>query len=336
MTRPTRSSAIISDDTFQSVGDTLMSFRTPLLLSHERPDPDALGCLLAMRSVLAAVGRHPVAVLYEPCPRRYEFLPEVDQLQSWDRVRDQLACDCVLVLDTCAVQQVRPAIDFIRGCGLPVFAVDHHVTRDLDVHHALIDEHTAAASLIVYRWAQVMGWPVSVPAATALLAGIIGDTGWFRFDNTDADTLRAAADLLDAGVDLDWLHQQLHQNEPPSTIRLRAAALSAVRFYRDDAIAVVPITGQMYADTGAAPADSENLVNEPLAVGTVQASVVLVEMSGGLVKCSFRSKGAIDVAAIARSFGGGGHVRAAGARIEGTLATAEQRVVARLSAAISA
>lgn len=318
---------IVTDELLRSVGRALASHQTPLILSHERPDPDALGCLIAMNSVLRQLGKRPIATLFEPCPRRYRFLPEIDQLVQFDEVVAGLSCDCILIVDTCAAQQIRPAVQYVNQSNLPKFVVDHHITRDLAIDHLLIDETASAASLVVYRWIKAMDWPLSTSAATALLAGIIGDTGWFRFDNTDASTLRIAADLLEIGVDLDWLHQKLHQSEPASTLRLRAAALGALRFHRNETIATVPMSKQLFADTGAAGADAENIVNEALCVESVRASVVLVEMEGGLIKCSFRSKGDIDVAAVARSFGGGGHARAAGARIEGSLEDVEQKVV---------
>lgn len=326
----------ISDEQFRAAGDALLAHRAPLLISHERPDPDALGCLLGLHAILTSLGKKPTAVLYDQCPRRYRFLPGADQLAVWSDIASSVDCDSIVVLDTCASQQIGPIIDFYRQSSAPKFVVDHHITRDLPVDHQLIDESAAAASLIVHRWASVMNWTISQPAAAALLAGIIGDTGWFRFDNTDASTLRTAADLLGLGVDLDWLHQNLHQSEPASTLRLRGAALGAIRFYRSDSIAIIPITSATFEQCGADRSDAENLVNEPLSVRAVRASVLVVEMPDGLIKCSFRSKGDIDVAAIARGFGGGGHARAAGARIEGTIEDVEQLVVQRLTDALNA
>lgn len=326
----------ITDDQFRTVGEALLAHRSPLLVSHERPDPDALGCLLGMHSILASLGKNPTAVLYDQCPRRYRFLPGADRLVIWSDIASIVNCDSILVLDTCASQQISPIVEFYRKSAVPKFVVDHHITRDLPVDHRLIDESAAAASLIVHRWATTMNWTISQPAAAALLAGVIGDTGWFRFDNTDASTLRTAGDLLDLGVDLDWLHQNLHQSEPASTLRLRAAALGAMRFHRGDSIAIIPIASATFDDCGADRSDGENLVNEPLSVKSVRASVLLVEMPDGLIKCSFRSKGDIDVAAIARGFGGGGHARAAGARIEGTIENVEQLVVDRLTQALDA
>lgn len=320
-------------DHYQHAGQMIQQWQRPVLITHVRPDGDALGCLIAMSEFLRGLGQSPTAMIYEPCPQKYRFLRGADDLRVCPNATDTAfaSADGVLILDTCTYNQLEPVADWLKNCRIPRIALDHHLTRDDLADLYLVDTSAPAAAWMVFEWSRVMGWPMSAAAAEAIFVGIATDTGWFRFNNTTAPSLRAAADLLDSGVNLDNIAQRIYQCDPLSTFRLHTAALAATEFVLGDRVAIITVPGAMLAASGAASGDTENLVNGPLVIEKVRISAILVDGGDGIVKCSFRSKGELDVARLAAIFGGGGHARAAGARIPGTIESVKAKVIAELS-----
>jgi phosphoesterase RecJ-like protein len=348
---------------FIDAASRVASWRHPLLLTHEKPDGDALGSLVAMRAFLCSQGLQPTALLFDPIPARYELFHRYQPLPILGRdlhLSDLDACDAVIVLDTCAYTQLRPIADWLRAAPQPKLAVDHHATRDDLADFYLVDESAAAACLFLYDWALAAKWTIEVNTAQALFIGMAMDTGWFRHSNTDHRLLIAAADLVARGVRPHELYESLFLRESAARVRLQSAAIATLELLAADRAAVMTLTRRAIADAGATVADTEDIVNEPLRIASVVVSLLLVEHDDGVVRASFRSKppsepGAeatgydaklatldtpacstqtaqpdIDVAALAQSFGGGGHRRASGARIPGPLPDVRRRIVESL------
>ncbi|HNO76901.1 MAG TPA: bifunctional oligoribonuclease/PAP phosphatase NrnA [Phycisphaerae bacterium] len=307
----------------------LISWKCPLLLSHVHPDGDALGCIVGLKAMLASQGRESVAAVYETPSQHQCSLTGVDALHVIsgpdDPVFDRV--DGVVVMDTCAFAQLTPVADWLDKRHVPRIVLDHHTTRDLPADLHLIDTTASSATLMLYRWAKSAGWDISGQAAKAIFEGLATDTGWFRFSNTTAEALRVAADLTELGVDLDETNQRIYNQDPASLLRFSAMALSGLELHDDDSIALLCVTEQMTKDANVTPDDTGYVVNHPLSVASVRVSGLLVDWGNGVTKCSFRSKGRVDVAKLAASFGGGGHVRAAGARIEAPLEKAKLMVL---------
>jgi phosphoesterase RecJ-like protein len=365
---------------FMETARRLASWRRPLLVTHEKPDGDALGSLVAMRALLQSQGTHPTALLFEPIPARYELFnrfPPISILGRDLHLSDLDACDAVVVLDTCAYTQLRPIADWLRAAAKPKLAIDHHVTRDALADSYLADEPAAATCLILYDFARAANWPIDADIAEALFIGMAMDTGWFRHSNTDHRVLAAAADLAARGVRPHQFYESLFLRESPGRVRLLGAAVATMELFAGGQAAVMTLPTQAITDAGATHADTEDIVNEPLRIASVVVSVLLVEHDDGAVRAGFRSKPPpdvpddpecapgpfspageasvaiplspsggegrvrgvqdtllrgearpdIDVAALAQTFGGGGHKRAAGARIPGTLAEVRRSVV---------
>lgn len=318
---------------FQQAASVLQSWQRPLILTHARPDGDALGSVLAMRSILRGLEAAPLTLLFDPVPPTYDFMTDGDPLSVFGQnasETDLNDVDGVVILDTCAYAQLTPLADWLRNTSLPIIAVDHHVTRDLPGDQHLIDTSASAAAMIVYEFARAVGWPLDPPALRALFMGIATDTGWFTFGNTNSRTLETAADMVRSGIDAHDLYRRIYQSEQASKVRLLGAALETLELLDDERVAVMHLTRSAFERYGAQPSDSEGIINEPLRIDSVEVSVLLVESDGGLIRTSFRSKRDTNVAAIAASFGGGGHVNAAGARISGTLAEVRNRILEKL------
>lgn len=337
----------LDEKSFAEAAALIESFRRPLLISHVKPDGDALGALVAMRTLLASRGISAVAVLFDPIPSRYAAFHRYEAMPVFGdtaQESDLDVADGIVLLDTCAYSQIHPIADWLRAAALPKVAIDHHITRDDLANRYLIDESAAATCLILYDWTLAFDWSVSSDCAEALFTGIAMDTGWFRHANADHRVFAAVADLVGRGVRPNELFEQLFQSESPARVRLLGVALSTLELVANDMVAVMTLSTAAIAECGATRADTENIVNEPLRIGSVAVSVLLVEQEDGPVRASFRSKQPsvseidtgstvlgpkldVDVAKVAQAFGGGGHARAAGARIKGTLPEVRQTVI---------
>lgn len=324
----------ITTRVYRQAADVLAQCQRVLLVSHERPDGDALGSLVALRSMLQRAGIEATAVTFDPVPPRYALLVEACPLPRWpDEIGPDTVgrIDAIVVADTCTYRQMEVFADFLRASPAHKLVVDHHVTRDDLADVYLIDEHSSATCVLLAEWAEAAGWEVTKDAALALFVGMATDTGWFRFANTDARTLRAAARLIETtSLRPDEIYQHLYCSDSAGRIRLLAAMLETLELLADGTVAAVHITRDMLADCGATRADTEDLVNEPHRIGSVNVAALFVEQDDGRVRVSLRSKRDVDVAAVAAAFGGGGHQRAAGARISGALPEVKKRVIEAL------
>jgi phosphoesterase RecJ-like protein len=314
----------------------LSAAAAPLLVAHVRPDGDAIGSVVGLWHVLRDLGRRPTAVFYEDIPPRYAFVAEGVPIIRWGRDLDAPRAgghDLVCILDTCSFQQLEPIADFLKSTRPRLLVVDHHKTRDAVADAVLIDEHAAATAQMVLGVCEAGGWPVSRRAAEALFVGLGTDTGWFRVSNTTPAALEAAAKLARLGANPSELYERIYLSDPAARVRLIARVLSELKLVSGDRVAVQTLTRRTLADCGATDAMTEEIVNEPMRIATVNVSIFCSESpDNGPIRVNLRSKRDIDVAVLAQQFGGGGHARAAGARVPGTL----EDVVARVTAAVLA
>jgi len=307
----------IPAEQYRRAAQLLDNAQCVFLTSHIRPDGDAIGCIVAMRQVLRALGKQVLPVLLDPSTPRYAMLIEDEAIPMWGRDvgEDEASeCDALLILDTCAYDQLEPIAEFVRCSKAVKIALDHHRTRDVEADCYLVDDTAPAASLLVWDWCKQMDWPVDDVAAQALFVGMSTDCGWFRNANTSAELLAACGELTDRGIRPDVLHQRLYQSEPAERLRLLGEMLGTLELHADGRVAVLHISNEMFRRSGANHHDTEDLINVPQQIASVNVTALLVEEEDGRIRLSLRSKRDVDVARIAAIFGGGGHARAAGAR----------------------
>ncbi|MDQ2940491.1 MAG: bifunctional oligoribonuclease/PAP phosphatase NrnA [Actinomycetota bacterium] len=284
-----------------------------LLTTHEGPDGDALGSLLAMHHMLDQLGKDSVMFLAAkefPLPIEYRFLPleEVFHEPPAD-----MADRTVVFLDCGNIE--RMPVDFLSNDGAHVINIDHHHdnTRFGDVN--LVDVDASSTAEIVYGLALHIGVEITPKMASALYVGLLTDTGRFSYENTNAGTHRIAAALIEAGVDVNDIYRRLYENVPLEKLRLVARALEAIE-RPCEGLAVTSIGDADYEATGSGEEMTEGIIDFLRSLeGTKVAAVIRELGSRGRAarKVSLRSSGdGVDVSAIARVHGGGGHVRAAG------------------------
>lgn len=307
---------------FSEITSWLRDAKRPLLLTHRRPDGDALGSLLGMAGAVEALGGSPTVVLYEELPKRYAFWRSRADWRVWSRDEAALrdSCDSVVIVDTCSFSQLEDVRTFLPDAPRTL-VIDHHATSDdigtRDGDLRWIDSSAGAACLLVEEWLRAAEIAPTRAMADALFVGIGTDTGWFRFSNADARIFAAAARLVADGVAQNELFEMIHEQEPAAKMRLMGRLLDKMELLSDERLAVLYLRQADFAAVGADETMTDELVNVPARIQSVVATLMITEQQGGGLRLNFRSKRDVDVAAIAQSFGGGGHERAAGARVEG-------------------
>ncbi len=323
---------------FDDAAALVCGWRRPLLMTHEKPDGDALGSLAATSALLRSQGVQPTALLFDLIPDRYALLNESDfSVLGRDCKLDELSrCDGIVVLDTCTYSQLRPVAEWLRAAPQAKLAIDHHLTRDDLAKAYVFDESAAATCLILFEWAKHAGWQIDAQTARALFVGLAMDTGWFHHSNTDARALAAAAELLRLGARPHILYESLFQQDSAPRVRLLGAALGSLELLSEGQLALMTLDRGAFASVGATPADTEDIINEPLRIAGVRVSALLVEAGDGVIRVSLRSRATesgddVDVSAVAQFLGGGGHRHAAGAKVSGTLRGVRELLLSRLS-----
>jgi phosphoesterase RecJ-like protein len=298
----------------EAVAEEIRGSRRFVLTTHEGPDGDGLGSLLALHEVLGQLGKDSVMFLAAkefPLPVEYRFLPleEVFHEPPADVV------DRVLVFLDCGNIDRMP-VEWLRRDGARVINIDHHHDNTRFGSLNLVDVEASCTAEIVYDLIRALGADITPAIASALYVGLVTDTGKFMYENTDPRAHRLAAELIEAGVDVDNIYRRLYERVPIEKLRLVARALEKIERYEDGALAVTYIAAEDYAVTGASEVLTEGIIDHVRALeGTAVAAVIRDKTDGGRSarKVSLRStNGVVDVSAIAREYGGGGHRRAAG------------------------
>lgn len=321
-------------DAYQQIITTLEASKRVLVTTHVRPDGDALGSLSALVLALRQKGIACEVLLLSHWPTKYAFLREQFQIQyhdaekQWPEGLDLAAFDTLLVVDTGTWSQLPGLKEKVAAFQGPKLVVDHHLTQEDWADVKLVVKEAGAAGEIVAELVETWGLSFDKDLATALFVAITTDTGWFQFSNTRPYTLRLAALLLEAGVDMDAIYKRLYQNERPERVRLQTRAMDSLELLADGRVAVMTLRKGDFAASQANVPDTENLINVPLQIGKVEVSILVTEpLDFGPIRISLRSKGQVNVSKFAEQFGGGGHARASGLKLDGDVDAARQRVV---------
>jgi phosphoesterase RecJ-like protein len=321
--------------------EVLAACKRVLLTTHVRPDGDAMGTLAALTLGLRSKGIETEALLLSRIPSKYAYVFEENGIghhlaeADWPVGLELGRFDTVLVADTGTWSQLPGLRERLMGIGKPLLVLDHHQTQEDWATVKLVD--TAAPAAAEVAAGLLRAWDVKfTPAmAEAIYLGLVSDTGWFQYSSTRPATMRLAAELMEIGVDTDRLQKRMYQSEPAHRIVLQAAIQASLELLGGDRLAVMHCRKIDFERAKAHLSDTENVINVPMQIASVEVSVLLVEQpDGGPIRVSLRSKGQVDVSKIAERFGGGGHARAAGLKISGSLKEAQQKIAAAIIEAL--
>jgi len=330
----------MSNGDFQKAIAWIQTSSKVLVTTHTRPDGDACGCVRAMMDGLSALGKQVYPLVLSPLASWYAALFEqkvpvlgndITQPQLMEGFFDD--CDLIVIVDTDSRVQLPGFAEWLEKVkgDKKIMVIDHHVTGDGLGDLELIDTDAAATGEIVFDLFKAAGWAITEPVAEAIFIALSTDTGWFRFGNADSRIFHTAAELINAGARPDVMYRRLYQGFSPARLRLMVRMLEHLELHEEERIAIQYILRKDFDDTGATGPDTENLIDECQRIATVEAAVLLVELSDGRFRCSLRSKGAVDVRVIAQKYGGGGHTLAAGVTLDGPLEAAKALMVREIA-----
>src|ERR1700690_3143200 len=297
-----------------------------VLTSHARADGDAVGSTLACGEILRRMGKQAEVVLRDGVPRVYQQLPFAGSVIQAERVNGNY--DAAILLECDSIQRTR--LEGLEGRYL--INIAHHKSGRAFADVNWIDPKAVATAELVYRLAREAGVKISPEIATCLYTAVLTDTGAFMFEGTNQHTFELARELVLAGADPARCARQVYFGHSTAKMRLLGAALS--HLHREGALAWIWVTQEQMARFGAREEDCEGLVNYALSMGDVQVAIFFRELPDHRYRVSLRSKGEVNVSAVAEQFGGGGHKCASGCSIEGPLAVAVSRIVDRLRAEV--
>ncbi len=326
-------------DALRAVLQRIQAAHRPLLTTHVNADGDGAGSEVALAAWLARRGAEPVIVNPTTFPDRFRFL--LDDTTHVPEPGEEGEPDLVVVLDTGEPSRIGKVV---RNIGdRDVVVVDHHPPSDrgFEAAAAVLDPSACATGELIYdliRVAELDAGPADWPPAVApaLYTAIITDTGSFRFANTTPRTHAIAGDLVRRGVDPEEMYRQIYATVPLRQLHILRAALDNLAVDPDLPISWISIPRDVIQEFGVTADDLDGVVEYPRSVQGTEVAILFRETVEGGTKVSLRSSGAVDVNVIARRFGGGGHVKAAGAVVGKPLAAAREAVLAEVREAVRA
>ncbi len=330
-------------DDFKKAVDLINKSTSWIVTSHTRPDGDAVGSMKSMCQIASQLGKKAQPILLSPPADWYKFIfdesvPVLGNEVKLEELKNGsfASFDLVVIVDTNSYVQLTEFDKWLKDSKTPVLVIDHHLSGDGLGTVEIVDSTAAATGEIIFDLLKAAGWEITPQIAEALYIAISTDTGWFKFDNTDARVMRNASNLIELGAKPARIYHKMYQNYSPARLKLLGRMLENLELHHNDKIALQIIMRSDFDSTGATGTDTEEFVNECQRVNSVEAAALFVELKDGGFRCSLRSNGAIDVRQIAAKFGGGGHKVAAGVNLKGPLESAKKNILDEFKKQLSA
>jgi bifunctional oligoribonuclease and PAP phosphatase NrnA len=304
----------------------IASSKSFIVTTHENPDGDAVGSSLALANYLRRLGKDVTVHFCDPVPDIYQFLPLSDTVVSNIPDRD---FDICFVLDVGEFRRAGKELTEFQRIG-KFINIDHHLSCEEFGALNLIDSQACATGALVYRIIRGGGDEIDYDTALCIYTAVITDTGSFRYSNSNPEAFAIAGEMIARGVNAWFIAERLYESQPRQRLELLALSLGTLQLSPRGDLAAIAVTLDMYEKTGTSAELTDGFVNYPRSIQGVEVAVFFREIRTGFFKVGFRSKGKVDVSALAAYFGGGGHHNAAGCNMAGTLDEIKQTVFNRL------
>jgi phosphoesterase RecJ-like protein len=312
---------------FQRIRETIDKGRRFLVTTHIDPDGDAVGSAFAACFALTGLGKDAAVYLRDSVPYRYRFLPKPAAVQH---VLPENGYDAVIVVDCGDLTRVGDGHASLKQKGLLV-NIDHHAAGQAFGQINIIDERASSTAEILYLILKSLHVQFTFDIAVNLYTAVVTDTGSFRYENTTERAFSICEEMIGFGVSPAHVAAKVYENHPKERFQLLCLVLATMETAREDRIALAHITGDMFSRTRTNPEHAEGFVEYLKEIDSVEVACLLRELGSGRYKVSMRSKERVDVASVARTFGGGGHRKAAGCTLEGDLATVKKILIGAFS-----
>lgn len=294
------------------------------VISHINPDGDSIGSLLALGTALKRLYNTVYIFINDELPKKYTFLPGVQDIIVYKH-EEEINFDFCFVLD-CGDSKRLGYSEIILNKSNVVVNIDHHISNTNFGDINIIDINASSTSEIVFNLLKNNNIPIDKKIATCLYTGITTDTGNFTYDNTTSYTHRVAAELMEQAIDLTNITFHLYQNKPLNSVEFLGDMLRRLKTSFDGKLAIITITEDDLEKYNLSSSDVDGVINYARDIQGVEIAILLKETSDGFVKIGLRSKNTIDVSKLAGKFGGGGHKKAAGATVKGSLVEVQEKI----------
>ncbi|MGE5543578.1 MAG: DHH family phosphoesterase [Bacillota bacterium] len=311
-----------------TVAEVLSQQESLTVLGHYIPDGDCVGSVTAMVLALKNMGKRVTAIIEDGVPGIYRFLKGTETISSLTNL--PRINGCLVYLDCAAPERVGDKLAGHLHHAGTIINIDHHVSNPGFGNYNLVDINASSTCEIVFCLLKRMNIPITVDIATPLYCGMVMDTGRFQYSSTSPTTHRLAAELLEAGVDLDLVRSRLFESKTRMEITLQKLALDSLEFSTDGRIASMQLSHAELSRIGAVGQHFEGIIDMARNIENVEVALLFREIQPGVVKVGFRSKQLLDVNQLAGEWGGGGHQRAAGATLQGELESVKRIVLAKV------
>jgi bifunctional oligoribonuclease and PAP phosphatase NrnA len=318
---------------FQPAIDFIKRTDRFIITAHETPDGDALGSECAMQRVLSMMGKEAVILNADPTPRKFQYLDPEGAIRILERA-EQLPPDIgeysLLMLDTNDTHNIGCIADLVIPRVRELFIIDHH-EQDEDIQTGtLIQKSASSTAEILWQIYREAGLEIDLDVAQALYTAIVYDTGCFIYPKTTALTFEIARDLVSRGVEPNMVYAKIYESNSISALVLQSRVLATLELAHDSHVSILTMRRQMIIDSGANYEEADQLINIPLKSEDIRVSVFFKENLEGILRCSLRSKGNINVVDIASLYGGGGHKTAAGFKCRDSIDDTRRVILDRL------
>lgn len=321
-------------DSFEQIRRVIEMHEHFAIISHFRPDGDAIGSTLALGIALKNLGKRVELWNTDPVPGRFSFLQAAEKVKL---VPDTLPeeVEVIISVDTGDLKRIGDrAVDLFHKAPLTV-NIDHHATNTRYADINVVVEGSAACGYVLFELLTKLGLPLTQPIAEALYVAISTDTGSFQFSTTTADVLRATADIVETGIDVGDINRRLYQEETPAALVVKREVLNEMKIEEQGTISHYSLPIARKKTLNLSLEDTKDLVDIIRVVQGVKVAVIFEEIDVQLIRVSLRSKDPrIDVSQIASQFGGGGHSMASGIRMRGSLEGCREKILNAIRIAV--
>ena len=301
-----------------------------LVACHENPEGDAIGSELALALALRRMGKTATVLNADPVPANLLFLPGADTV-VFDG--DGSKYDVAVVVDCGSPERTGRVGGELRKCPLLV-NIDHHRSNGDLGELALVDPDAAATGLLIHRVLSAMGYEIGLDVATNIYVAVLTDTGSFHYGSSSPEAFEVAGEMVRRGVDPWAVAEQVYETQSAHRLRLLGRVLDSLDVSADGRVACITTMREDLREFASGKDALEGFINYPRSIVGVEVAVSFREEEGEIFRVSFRSKGRVDVSAVAARFGGGGHRNAAGCTIPGALGDVKKKVLEALAAVL--
>lgn len=311
---------------FKAAEELLAKSKRILISGHLSPDGDSLGCMIAMSRMLRAAGHEAFAAADRHTLGKLGFLEGVDDLLPLRSLRRK-KFDLFIYVDAAAPNRLPPEVRPFAE-KLPTITFDHHATSVEAGNVSVIQPGVSSAAEVVWRFAKWMEWPLDRAIAEALWVAMVTDTGRFAYESTTPATLRAACDLLKHGVRTTWINDVIYCSFPCKAMELKRRAWRSLHIWKNRKVAEVTLSRDDFREVRGTKAEAEDVIEIPRQVARNGIALFFYQIPDRTkeTRVSIRTRPPWDATALAAQFGGGGHVRAAGCTITGSIGVAKRQM----------